>query len=114
MKPRRGEVWWAELGEPRGSEPGHRRPVLVVQEDTFNKSRLATVAVAVITSESRYAAMPGNVLLPADKAGLDRDSVVNVTQVAPIDRSWLGRRVGKLSTSLMLQVDHGLRLFFGL
>jgi mRNA interferase MazF len=111
---RRGEIWWAELGEPRGSEPGHRRPVLVLQDDRFNDSRLATVIAAALTSETRYAEMPGNVLVPAAKSRLDRDSVVNVTQIATIDRSWLVSRVSKLPKPVLAQVDYGLRLTLGL
>ena len=113
MRIRRGEIWWAELGEPRGSEPGYRRPVLVVQEDAYNESRLATVVVLSLTSDARYAELPGNVLLTEEQSGLQRDSVVNVTQVTTIDRSWLESRVGKLRKSVMDQVEYGLRLVLG-
>lgn len=114
MRLRRGEIWWAELGEPRGSEPGFRRPVLVVQEDAYNESGLATVIVLSLTSEVRYAEMPGNVLLTQDQSGLGRDSIVNVTQVTTMDRSWLESRVGKLRKSVMSQIDYGLRLVLGI
>jgi len=110
---RRGEIWWAALGDPRGSEPGFRRPVLVVQEDAYNESGLATVIVLSLTSEVRYAEMPGNVLLTQDESGLGRDSIVNVTQVTTIDRSWLESRAGKLRKSVMSQVAYGLRLVLG-
>lgn len=114
MRIRRGEIWWADLGEPRGSEPAYRRPVLVVQEDAFNRSDLATVMVLSLTSDLRYAEMPGNVRLPADRCGLDRESVVNVTQIATVDRSWLESPVGKLPRAIMGQIEYGLRLALGL
>lgn len=114
MKIQRGDIWWADLGEPRDSEPGFRRPVLVVQEDAYNESRLATVIVLSLTSDVRYADMPGNVLLSEEETGLDRDSVVNVTQLVTIDRSWLESRVGRLERSASEQIDYGLRLVLGL
>jgi mRNA interferase MazF len=85
----------------------------VVQDDAYNQSRLATVVVLGLTSDTRYAQLPGNVLLPEERTGLDRDSVVNVTQLSTVDRAWLDERVGKLSKSLMNQVDYGLRLVLG-
>ena len=114
VRPRRGELWWADLGEPRGSEPAYRRPVLVIQEDTFNRSRLATVIVLGLTSDPRYGELPGNVHLTPKQSGLDRDSVVNVTQIATIDKSWLESRVAKLRKPLMDQVEYGIGLVLGL
>ena len=114
MKIRRGEIWWADLGDPRGSEPGYRRPVLVVQDDTYNRSELATVVVLGLTSERGYGALPGNVTIPREESGLDRDSVVNVTQIATIDKNWLDTPVGKLRPMRMDQVDYGLGLVLGL
>jgi mRNA interferase MazF len=105
----RGEVWWADLGLPRGSAPALRRPVLVVSDDRYNASRLATVTVVVLTSTARLAALPGNVAVAAELSGLDRDSVVNVTQLATIDRAALGSVAGHLPSWLMTQVDDGLR-----
>src|SRR5215472_7446219 len=92
----RGEVWWADLPQPRRSEPGYRRPVVVVQADSFNRSRIQTVIVAVITSNVELAQAPGNVLLPARSAGLPRDSVVNVSQLLTLDRSFLTEPAGTL------------------
>lgn len=106
---RRGELWWADLGLPRGSAPALRRPVLVISADEYNRSRLATVTVAVLTSNVRLAALPGNVLLPAELTGLDDDSVVNVTQLATIDRRVAEERLGTLPDWLMAQVDTGLQ-----
>jgi mRNA interferase MazF len=105
----RGEVWWADLGLPRGSAPALRRPVLVISDDRYNASRLQTVTVVVLTSTMRRAALPGNLAVPADLSGLDRDSVVNVTQVATVDRGALEERAGQLPAWTMTQVDDGLR-----
>ncbi|MGB8129167.1 MAG: type II toxin-antitoxin system PemK/MazF family toxin [Candidatus Angelobacter sp.] len=110
----RGEIWWADLPEPRGSEPGYRRPVLVLQANSFNQSRIRTVIVAVLTSNLGLAEAPGNVLLPASTTGLPRDSVVNISQLLTLDRSFLTDKVGKLPGRLMAQVDAGLRLVFDL
>jgi mRNA interferase MazF len=111
---RRGSVWWADLGEPQGSKPGKRRPVLVIQADSFNASRLNTALVAIITSNTRLAAMPGNVFLPAAAAGLPKDSVVNVTALVTLDKSDLQAETGHLPGSLMREVDRGLRSVLGL
>jgi mRNA interferase MazF len=105
----RGEVWWADLGLPRGSAPALRRPVVVVSADQYNRSKLRTVTVAIITTNANLAALPGNVAVPVDVvAGLDGDSVVNVTQIATIDRGALEERIGVLPDWLMAQVDAGL------
>lgn len=105
----RGEIWWADLPEPRRSEPGYRRPVLIVQADSFNLSRIQTVIVAAITSRVELAAVPGNVLVPAHSAGLTRDSVVNVSQLLTLDRSFLTERAGTLPARLQHSVDRGLQ-----
>ncbi len=106
----RGEIWWADLPEPRGSEPGYRRPVLIVQADSFNRSKIQTVIVAVITSNLRLAEAPGNVILPARVSGLPRDSVVNVSQLLTIDHSFLTEHLGKLPARMLADVEAGLRL----
>ena len=97
----RGEIHWADLGAASGSRPAKRRPVLVVQSDPYNASRLATVVAVVITSNTSLAAMPGNVFLPATATGLPRDSVVNVTAVVTLNKTDLTDRAGGLSPSLM-------------
>lgn len=100
-----GEVWWADLGEPRGSEPGFRRPVVVVQTDALNRSRIATVVCVPLTSNLVWADAPGNVLLSAATTGLSKDSVANVSQVIALDKTVLRDRVGKLpraKTELLL------------
>lgn len=109
-EPQRGEIWWADLPEPCRSEPGFRRPVLVIQADAFNRSRIQTVIVAVVTSNLALGQAPGNVLLPARSSGLPRDSVVNVSQVLTLDREFLTVRAGVLPARLRTRVDAGLRL----
>jgi mRNA interferase MazF len=106
----RGEIWWAELPTPIGSEPGYRRPILIIQDDTFTQSRLRTVVVAVITSNVELAKAPGNVLLPCNTTGLLKDSVVNVSQIITVDKTLLTERVGALPSNLQEEVDEGLRM----
>ena len=111
---KRGEIWWGDLPPPAGSEPGYRRPVLVVQSDDFNRSRIQTVLVLAITSNARLAAAPGNVLLPRRGTGLSQASVINVSQVVTLDRQFLTERSGRASDTVMRQVDDGLRLVLDL
>ena len=110
----RREVWWAELDEPRGSEPGFRRPLLIVQADSFNRSRLRTVLGVVLTSNAALLGAPGNVLLPAKQTGLPRDSVANVTQIVTLDEDYLAEKAGQIPPKLMGQVDAGLKLILDL
>lgn len=105
----RGEIWWADLPEPRGSQPGYRRPVLVVQANSFNLSQIQTTIVAAITTNLELADAPGNVLLPGRSVGLPRDSVVNVSQLLTLDRSFLIEHAGALPPRLQRSVDEGLR-----
>ncbi len=106
----RREVWWVDFGEPRGSEPALRRPALVVSSDRFNRSRIATVQVVPITSNTARAAMPGAVFVSNGVAGLRHDSVVLAHQVATVDRVFLDGVVGVLPNTLMAKVDDALRL----
>jgi len=108
-----GEVWWADLGDPAGSEPGFRRPVVVVQGDAFNASSLRTVVCVVLTGNTRWADAPGNVLLTARAAGLPRSSVANVSQLVTLDRSALTARVGRLSPSNLELVLAGIDVVLG-
>lgn len=105
----RGQLWWADLGVPRGSAPGLRRPVLVVSADQYNRSTLQTVTVVVITGTARLGALPGNVPVSADLGLLPEDSIVNVTQLATVDRLTLEELIGGLPDWLMVQVDGGLQ-----
>jgi mRNA interferase MazF len=111
---KRGEVWWASLQDPAGSGPGYRRPVLVVQANAFNDSRINTVVVAVITSNLRLAEAPGNVRLPRRSSGLGKASVVNVSQLMTLDRRFLTERLKALPNSAVERVDQGMRLVLGL
>jgi mRNA interferase MazF len=110
----RGQVWWADLDEPRGSEPGFRRPLLIVQDDAFNRSRIRTVLAIVLTSNLRLVDAPGNVLIPAKAAGLPKDSVANVSQIVTLDRDYLTEPAGKVRGPLLKNVENGLRLVLGL
>jgi len=110
----RGEIWWATLPDPAGSEPGYRRPVLVVQSDAFNQSAIKTVVCAAITSNLHLGAAPGNVRMAARVSGLPKPSIVNVSQVAAIDRAFLKERIKTLDAHSMRQVDDGLRLVLNL
>lgn len=111
---RRGEVWWAALAEPAGSEPGYRRPVVVVQCNEFNESRIQTVVVATLTTNLRLAAAPGNVLCGRSDTGLPKNSVINVSQILTINKARLTLRAGKLPGKLMQTVEDGLRSVLGL
>ena len=110
----RGQVWWADLGDPAGSEPGFRRPLLIVQSDAFNRSRLRTVLAVVLTSNVRLVDAPGNVLIPAKAAGLPKDSVANVSQVITVDRDFLTEPAGRLRGQLLKDIENGLRLVLAL
>lgn len=109
---RRGAIHWVDLGERRGSAPAKRRPVVVISSDAFNRSRLRTVLVAALTSNSEAAAHPGNVFLPLLATGLPKDSAVNVTQLVTLDRADLDdeQLAGEVPGYLMAEVDAGLRL----
>ena len=106
----RGEVWWADLAEPRGSAPGSHRPVVIVQDDLLTRSRLATVMIAPLTTNLRRAAAVGNVLLKARDSGLREDSVLLVCQIMTIDKELLTECVGRVARRAIEQVDEGLRL----
>jgi mRNA interferase MazF len=106
--------WWADLPAPRGSEPGFRRPVLIVSAEAFNRSRIATVLAVALTTTLSLVAAPGNVLIPAKAAGLPRDSVANVSQVVTLDRDFLREPAVKLPPKLVQQGDAELRLALGL
>lgn len=110
----RGQVWWADLGEPEGSEPGFRRPVLIVSSDAFNRSRIRTVIAVVLTANLRLVDAPGNVLVPAKAAGLPKDSVANVSQVVTLDKEFLAELAGRVKGRVLSDIDSGLRLVLSL
>ena len=108
------EVWWADLDEPAGSAPGFRRPVLIVQGNAFNRSRLQTTIGVVLTTNLRLIDAPGNVLVPKRSSGLPKDSVANVSEIVTLDRDFLSERTGKVPARLMAAVDAGLKLVLDL
>jgi mRNA interferase MazF len=110
----RGQIWWADLPDSEGSTPSMRRPVVVIQADAFNRSRIQTVIVAIMTSNLARADAPGNVAVSALQSGLPRDSVINVSQVFTLDRMSLIELVGPLAARHTRLVDDGLRLVLGL
>ncbi len=111
---RRGEIWWADLAKPRRSEPGYSRPALIVSADAFNASSINTVLCVVITSNVQLAAAPGNVALSPTASGLPKPSVANVSQLVTIDKSFLFKRVGRLSDKSFRLVEDGMRRVLGL
>ncbi len=111
---KKGEIWWASLGEPRGSEPGFRRPVVIVSSNDFNDSRINTVLAAVITSNLYLADAPGNVLLQKKFSKLTKDSVINVSQIITLDKEFLTEKISKLNTQYLNALDAGLGLVLGL
>ncbi len=110
----RGEIWWAQLPDAKASEPGFRRPVVIIQSNAFNRSRIRTTIAVVLTSNLRLAEAPGNVLIPASESGLPKDSVVNVSQVITVDRTFLTEKCGRLPPKLVKSIDEGLRLALSL
>jgi mRNA interferase MazF len=111
---RRGEIWWASMPEPVGSEPGYRRPVVIVQADSFNQSRIRTVVTVALMSNLGLAEAPGNVLLSSRQTGLPRDCVANVSQVATLDRGFLTEQIGGVPDLLLQKIEKGLRLVLDL
>jgi mRNA interferase MazF len=111
---KRGEIWWAHLPDPVGSGPGYKRPVLVVQANAFNASRIATVIVVAITSNLALAEAPGNVRIGKADSGLPRPSVINVSQLITLDRAVLSRKVKALPGTVFENVERGLKLALGL
>jgi mRNA interferase MazF len=110
----RGSVHWADFGPPVGSRPAKRRPIVIVQSDNLNRSRLATVVVVAVSSNTDLARHPGNVFLPAASSGLPRDSVINVSTLTTFNRYDLEEQVGSLPVAMMREVDAGLRLALGI
>ena len=110
----RGEVWWADLPDPVASDPGGTRPVLIVQANAFNRSRIATVLAVVITTNERLAELPGNVRLSSRETGLKHPSVANISQIITADRGFLRERTGRVRAETMARVEAGLRLVLGL
>lgn len=111
---KRGQIWWVELPEPTASEPGYRRPVIVVQSDAFNRSRINTVVAVAVTSNLKLAEAPGNVRLSARQSGLKKESVANVSQIITLDKRFLAEMVSQLDPKTMSRIDDGMRLALAL
>jgi mRNA interferase MazF len=109
----RGEIWWADLADPSGSEPGFRRPIVVVQCDAFNRSNIQTVVCVPLTSNLVWADAPGNVLLPSSISGLAKDSVANVSQIITVDRKSLSERVGRVPAGKLEAILNGIGIVLG-
>lgn len=110
----RGEIWWAGLQEPAGSRPGYKRPLIVIQSNDFNKSRINTIIAVVLTTNMKLVDSPGNIMLSKKMTGLPKDSVTNVSQIITIDRYYLSDRIGILPARTMRRIDDGLRLVLSL
>ena len=110
MTIRQGDIYWIDLDDPKGSEPGYRHPHVVVQNNVFNGSRLGTVVVCALTSNVKRATAPGNVLLKKGEANLKKDSVVNITQLVTVDKADLIERIGTLSPTRVREIVDGIRL----
>ena len=110
----RGDIWWADLGIPFGSEPGFKRPVLIIQDNAFNKSNIRTVIAASISSNLNLADAPGNLYLDQEESGLTKDGVINISQISTIDKQRLIEKAGFLSRSTMSEVDSGLKLILNI
>jgi mRNA interferase MazF len=106
----RGEIWWATLPTPRASEPGYKRPVLILQSDAFNKSNINTVICVIITSNIGLARAPGNVMLSKKDSNLPKKSVINVSQIVTLDKSYLTECVGTINKNIMSKVENGIKL----
>ncbi|HEU5002028.1 MAG TPA: type II toxin-antitoxin system PemK/MazF family toxin [Actinomycetota bacterium] len=111
---RRGEIWWVDFGDPIGSAPAYRRPAAIVSSDRFNRSKVATVIVAAVTSNLRLADSPGNVALAPGDGGLPMPSVINITQLLSIGRDLLLGQAGRLAPAHLRALDQGLRLVLDL
>jgi len=108
-----GDVWWADLPAPRGSAPGFRRPVVVVQGDALNRSNIATVVCVPLTSNVKWASAPGNVLLAASLTGLPKESVANVSQIVALDKGDLTERTGTLARTKLELLLSGIDVVLG-
>jgi mRNA interferase MazF len=106
----RGEVWWADLPDPVGAGPGFRRPVIVIQSNDFNRSKIRTIIILILTSNLKLSDAPGNVLIPSSESGLSKDSVANISQIITVDKDFLTEKCGKLPLRYIKSIDDGLRL----
>lgn len=110
----RGELWWVDLGMPYGSEPGYRRPVLIIQNDYFNNSKINSTIIIPLTTNIFYAEAPGNIFLSKDESKLSKDSVIVISQIKVIDKSRLIERISKLNRIIINEVENNLLFVLGI
>jgi mRNA interferase MazF len=110
MNIKQGDIFWVDLGVPRGSEPGYRHPHVVIQNNVFNQSKINTVVVCVLTSNLKRARAPGNVFLRKGEGNIKKDSVVNITQIITVNKSDLAEKIGSISQSRITEIIEGVRL----
>ena len=110
----RGEIWWVDLGMPFGSEPGYKRPVVIIQDDAYNKSKIQTVMVASISTNLNLAEAPGNVYLESNESGLPKNGVINISQISTIDKIRLIEKVRLLSFEIISEINFGLKIIFNI
>jgi len=111
---KRGEIYWVDFGDPRGSEPGYLRPVLIAQADSFNDSKIATTVGISLTSNLKYRALPGCIFLSAGESGLPKDSIINLTQIQTVNKDEIGELIGQVPDELMAAIDFALMEVLGL
>jgi mRNA interferase MazF len=111
---KRGEIWWADLPEPTRSEPGFRRPVVIIQADSFNCSKINTVICAVITSNLKLSEAPGNIALSISQSGLSKESVINISQIITIDKSFLSEKISELNSKIIHKIEESLKLILAI
>ncbi len=110
----RGDIWWVDLGVPFGSEPGFKRPVVLIQDDSFNRSNIQTVIVASITTNLKLADAPGNIYIETEESGLTQNGVINISQISTIDKQRLIEKVSRLPASTLSEIDFGLKMIFNI
>ena len=110
----RGEIWWADLPDPIKSKPGYKKPLVIIQANSFNKSKINTAICAIITSNIKLAQAPGNILLTEETTGLKKDSVINISQIITVDKSYLIERIGNLNNTQLQKLENGLKTILGL
>jgi len=110
----RGELWWADLGVPFGSEPGYKRPVLIIQSDFFNKSKINTTIVVPLTTNLLFADAPGNILITKSESKLEKDSVITISQIEVIDRQRLIEKITKIDKDIMEKVENNIMFILGI
>ncbi len=114
MTIQRGDIWWADLGLPQGSEAGYRRPVVVIQADSFNESRIRTVICIPLTTNLRLGEAPGNCFIRSEKSSLRKDSVANVSQIVTLDKTMLVEKVSTLPPGIFKEIEEGIKLILDL